>query len=105
MISCCPAFGNITAKLIPEQNRQWGPDSNAQTEMPLPRQMLLGIIPVFQQLENVELISAPCHVLQSPPHIPAPCILPGIEGHQDLQEGSSPQHSHVRRDKDWAKST
>lgn len=88
----CPTFGNITAKLIPEEKQGWGPDSDAQTEMPLACQMLLGIIPVLQQLENVELISALCHVLQSLPHIPALCILFGIEGHQDLQAGLSHQH-------------
>lgn len=53
----------------------------------------LGIIPVFQQLENVELISTLCHVLQSLPHIPAACILFGIEGYQDLQAVLSHQHS------------
>lgn len=37
--------------------------------MPLLCQMPLGIIPVFQQLENVELIFALCHVLQSLPSL------------------------------------
>lgn len=55
--------------------------------------MFLGIIPVFQQLEIVELICALCHVLQPLPHIPAACILFGIESYQDLQAGLSHQHS------------
>lgn len=66
----------------------WCPNRNA-----FAIQMLLGIIPVFQQLENVELFSALCHVLQSLPHIPAACILFGIAAYQDLQAGLSPQHS------------